>query len=74
VRRSSHGAHARVGDLVEVLNPQGQPTGVTGLVSEIFSRKPFGDFDDHGIHMRFLAVTGIEGRIKDSYVVIRSFR
>ena len=74
MEKNNHGSHARVGDLVEVLNPQGQPTGITGLVSQIVNRKPLGDFDDHGIHMRFLVVTGLEGRIKDSYVVVRSFR
>ena len=72
--RNNHGSHAQIGDLVEILNPQGQPTGITGLVSQIVNRKPLGDFDDYGIHMRFLVVTGVEGRIKDSYVVIRSFR
>ncbi len=74
MKRNNHGSHARVGDLVELLNPQGQPTGITGLVSQIVNRKPFGDFDDSGIHMRFLVVTGVQGRIKDSYVVVRSFR
>ena len=74
MQRSNHGSHARVGDLVELLSPQGLPTGVTGLVSQIINRKPLGDFDDHGVHMRFLMITGVSHRIKDSYVVIRSFR
>jgi len=74
VERNNHGSHARVGDLVEILNPQGQLTGITGLVSAIVTRKPLGDFDDSGIHMKFLEVTGQNGRIKDCYVVVRSFR
>ena len=73
MERNNHGSHAKVGDLVEILNPQGKPTGITGLVSVIINRKPMGDFDDHGIHMRFLEVTGVQGRIKDCYVVVRSF-
>ena len=72
MKRNNHGSHARVGDLVELVNPQGLCTGVTGLVSAVVNRKPFGDLDDHGIHMRFLEVTGVAGRIKDCYVVIRS--
>ena len=72
--RSNHGSYARVGDLVEILNPQGLATGITGLVSEVVIHKPLGDFDDSGVHRRFLAVTGISHKIKDSYVVIRSFR
>ena len=74
MEQNNHGSWAQVGDLVEILNPQGQPTGTTGLVSAIVTRKPLGDFDDTGIHMRFLEVTGVQGRIKDCYVVIRSRR
>ena len=74
MQRSNHGSHARVGDLVEILNPQGLLTGMTGLVTDIVEYSPLGDFDDHGVHRRFLKLTCCEHRIKDCYVLIRSYR
>ena len=74
MRRNNHGSHARVGDLVELLNYGGQPTGITGLVSDVILVNPLGDFDDFGVHRRFLMVTGLGHRIKDSRVVVRSWR
>ena len=68
----NHGAHAKVGDLVECLTPQGAPSGITGLVSKVILNQPFGDFDDHNLQMRFLEITGLLGNTYDSYVIIRS--
>ena len=73
MERNNHGSHARIGDLVEVLNPMGQRTGITGLVYGFWDEPGFGDFDDSHLHKRYLMVTGFPHRIKDSLVVIHSF-
>ena len=73
MQKNNHGCYAKVGDLVEVLNSMGQSTGFTGLVCEILEMKPFGDFDDPpNFHKRFVVVTGIEHRVKDSFVRVLS--
>ncbi len=58
MKRNNHGSHARVGDLVEMLNPKGERTGITGLVSRVEEVPRLGDFDDTGIQRRFLHITG----------------
>jgi hypothetical protein len=73
MERNNHGSHARVGDLVEVMNPMGQLTGITGLVYKLVEESGFGDFDDSHLHRHYFMITGLPHRIKDSLVVIRSF-
>ena len=58
MEKNRHGSHARVGDLVELLNPKGERTGITGLVSRVEEVPRYGDFDDTGIPRRFLHITG----------------
>ena len=73
MRRNNHGSHANIGDLVELLNPVGNPTGIFGLVHERIEEPRLGDFDDSGIHRSFVMVTGVNHRVKDSLVRIVSF-
>jgi hypothetical protein len=71
--KNNHGSNAQIGDLVEVLNPMGQLTGITGLVYKLVEDLGFGDFDDSHLHRRYFMITGTPHRIKDSLVVVRSF-
>lgn len=36
---SNHGSHAKVGDIVELLNPSGHRTGIISLVTETFAKE-----------------------------------
>ena len=69
--KNNHGSHAKVGDMVEAINPMGKPTGLYGVV--------VGDFIQKGIiSKRILKVlvtwsTGAEvEHMKDSFVRVVS--
>jgi hypothetical protein len=36
MEQSNHGSHAKVGDIVELLNPSGHPTAIFALVTEAY--------------------------------------
>ena len=60
---TDHGCYAFVGDLVEILNPMGQRTGIYSLVTAVETSNRIGP-------MRYLQLYGQECRIKDSLVRI----
>jgi hypothetical protein len=60
---TDHGCYASVGDLVEILNPMGQRTGIYSLVTAVETSNRIGP-------MRYLQLYGQESRIKDSLVRI----
>ena len=60
---TDHGCYASVGDLVEILNPMGQRTGIYSLVTAVETSNRIGP-------MRYLQLYGQESRVKDSLVRI----
>ena len=60
---TDHGCYASVGDLVEILNPMGQRTGIYSLVTAVETSNRIGP-------MRYLQLYGQESRTKDSLVRI----
>ena len=62
---NDHGSWAQVGDLVEVLNPMGEGTGIYGLVQSVEEVTAI-------VPKRFLWLFGQDHRIKDSLVRIAS--
>ena len=60
---TDHGCYACVGDLVEILNPMGERTGIYSLVTAVETSNRIGP-------MRYLCLHGQELRVKDSLVRI----
>ncbi len=74
MEKSRLGRWAKIGDLVELLDPRMNPTGVTGLVTDAYTDQGFGDFDDSHLHGRFLKLSSMpHNQINDLYVRILSF-